>query len=398
MYADKNRKCLCKSDVVLMKRKIVIFVHDFFKEIGHSRAMLEIIKNLPHRDQFRIVVMAYTSMDLKDDFGHDSQFVRVPNIFKRPAIVKSIFFQLYTYIYQKIKPFQTNDIRISVGTASLACDMVNIQFCHTQWKDRYFKIMKYNLWALIYKKMLYHYFILCEKILYKKKDIKIFVLSHFVSEFILSKFNLPSKNVTTIYSGINLNDFSVSDMNKSIVACELAREWKHLENYSPDMVTFLFAGAFERKGLDKAINYLSRLNYKVQFIVIGSPEFTSDLPLMPYNVTPFYIKHTNKIKDFYHLSDYFIFPSHYEPFGLVLIEAFAMGLKIITNYKNVGASEIIKTGPGVFFLDNDENMNQRNFFPMLPEEKKRLSMQRLDILATYSWQNAASKLENFIFN
>jgi glycosyltransferase involved in cell wall biosynthesis len=97
-----------------------------------------------------------------------------------------------------------------------------------------------------------------------------------------------------------------------------------------EKINFLFVGRIEpMKGIDlllKAIKSLKRTD--VRLLVVGSGPYENELKKYSF------VKYFGKVKreelyKYYNSADLFIFPSRYEPWGLVLHEAIACGTKVL---------------------------------------------------------------------
>ena len=62
---------------------------------------------------------------------------------------------------------------------------------------------------------------------------------------------------------------------------------------------------------------------------------------------------TREIQKFYAAADVFVFPSYYDSFGMVVTEAMASGLPVITS-KAVGASELLTDGVNGILVTGDD--------------------------------------------
>ena len=67
-----------------------------------------------------------------------------------------------------------------------------------------------------------------------------------------------------------------------------------------------------------------------------------------------YCGFTNEIEKYFSSADIFVFPTLYEPFGLVILEAMASGLPVVTS-KLAGAAELIENGKDGLLLDDPKN-------------------------------------------
>lgn len=378
--------------------RVALYVHDFRLEVGHSNSLIELIRHLPDETKRQIETIEVVSCRtspleiLFPDFRGKLVWTKVPLEKVKPSFLKSLMFQIWTLFYNKI--FQEkNTYRIGVGICSLNVDAVSIQFIHHQWTKQGLEMEKEYFLRSVYKKLLFKYYEICENFLFVKAGLKLFSPAQFLTDFLKRKY--PGIEAATIYSGVNLNRFEISARSKQELKNRLMQKYSVLKDLNTEAPIFLFVGAYERKGLLRALKILSN-HPGSQFIVVGSPSF-GRITDWPSNLKIFTITFSNEISDFYSLADAFIFPTLYEPFGLVLFEAMAMGLAIITCEAEVGASELLKGLPEVYFLDKDHFQ-----LPVITvksaEEKKALRNERIELLGDVSWDKAGRELSQFIFD
>ena len=334
------------------KVRLALFVHDLFLEVGHSNALIETVRNLPTGCVDEVKVIAFTSDNLETLFGNlDCRltFVKVPFPNLYPHLFKIIFFHLWTLLYSWIL-LERRYIRIGVGIASLAVDVVNVQFVHNHWSEFYFKMNKLKGVSFIYKKIFFYYLNIVESFLYSLPNLKFSILSRFTTEFCQHNFSIEKSRSETIYSGINLEKFSIDERDRSDLMEDLSAKYPVLVNIDLNQEIFLFVGAFERKGLAIILEKLERKD-KAQIIIIGTSESKKDF-LFSSKVDCFHITFTDELPLFYSLADAFVFASLYEPFGLVILEAAAMGLELYISRENVGAVELLEGVEGINVFNN----------------------------------------------
>ncbi|AFZ16040.1 glycosyltransferase family 4 protein [Allocoleopsis franciscana] len=91
--------------------------------------------------------------------------------------------------------------------------------------------------------------------------------------------------------------------------------------------------------------------------------------------------------------DIFVFPSRYEPFGLVVIEAMASGLPIVTAI-TTGASELISPECGVVLSDTEDRKGLAEALCQLasnPELRHRMGKAARSVAEDHSWQKMAQR-------
>jgi glycosyltransferase involved in cell wall biosynthesis len=91
--------------------------------------------------------------------------------------------------------------------------------------------------------------------------------------------------------------------------------------------------------------------------------------------------------------DIFVFPSRYEPFGLVVIEAMASGLPVVTAI-TTGASELISPDCGVVLSDTEDRKGLAEALSQLasnPDLRHRMGKAARTVAEEHSWQKMAQR-------
>lgn len=165
---------------------------------------------------------------------------------------------------------------------------------------------------------------------------KIITNSNFIKNQIISTYNIDEKKIITIYNGINLP----KSINKSNAKLEICKEF-NLDQKKP---IFLFVGSgFKRKGVSEFLKILSKIDSEFNIIIIGKDKNMEKYKKISsnLNLNTLFLGVRKDIEKFYEASDFFIFPTHYEPFSNVILEALSYGCICFTTAQN-GASEILE--------------------------------------------------------
>lgn len=367
---------------------LALYAHELTPQIGHSRALIETINKLPIDKISRLYVISFEMTNAEEifpEFHERVEFIKVPKFYVGPFLIKMLYFFIATWIITRMRiPAQAK--KIGIGIASLCVDYVNVQFVHKEWEHFYFKNFKFPLYKYLYKRALFYFFNLGEKYLYSyKSNTKFSILSEFEANYIHQDFKVPRENIILNYSGINLDNFNFIDRPKSEVLDELSNKYSQLSKLNTNEPIYLFVGAFERKGLHIVLDKIREIP-NAQLIIVGRPEGATTLHL-PDDMNIFYVEFTKEIQKFYHLADCFIFPTIYEPFGLVLAEAACMGLTVYTTRYKVGASELLENLKDIYIFDRPEQIEiQALNKSMTLDEKRNLRLERLERLQSMTWE------------
>lgn len=166
---------------------------------------------------------------------------------------------------------------------------------------------------------------------------KIIVNSQLIKDQIKETYGVKEEKISLIYNGFDAENLNYADSFDRISNEFLINKKEFI---------FLYVGSgFHRKGVKHFLKLLSQLD-KIKFkaFIVGKEKninFYKNLA-KDYFIEDrvFFTGPRKEVGDFYMISDFFIFPTKYEPFGNVILEAMSYGNVIFTT-KNNGAAEII---------------------------------------------------------
>lgn len=161
--------------------------------------------------------------------------------------------------------------------------------------------------------------------------------SNMVKQQIIDTYHIESKKIEVIYNGIK---FKKNSYDKSFE--KISKEFQIKKNQP--IVLFVGSG-FKRKGVAEFLKIFSQINSPdVKGFVIGKEkhikfyESMSKKLRVDHQVT--FTGPRTDVDDFYSISDILLFPTHYDPFSNVVLEAMYFENAVFTTNFN-GASEIL---------------------------------------------------------
>lgn len=374
---------MINKEKIFLKYRYIYFVHEFTRSVGHSNALIETIKRLPTEviTNSKVYCFFYDK-ELCDELKGITIKSLGPYP-KFPFILKVLYFQLICLILKLFK--KRNDIWISIGTANLWPDIINIQFIQKQWAPMFFNISKPKGVVLLYKKILF--FILTKQEDYTFNNNKFYsVLAPFMRSFLTEELNINEDRIKVLPSSVDVSRFSPEEIKFK----DVVKKYPELANLNSEETIYLFVGALERKGYYQALKSLEKIGENVQFLVVGKGEAYSKNNSTSGLVEIFHIPFTKEIHEIFAISDCFIFPTQYEPFGLVIFEAFAAGLDVYVTRDKVGASDLISDDENVHLIEDIENFEIKLVDKLSLELKKKRILARKDIFERYSWDQCSN--------
>jgi UDP-glucose:(heptosyl)LPS alpha-1,3-glucosyltransferase len=173
-------------------------------------------------------------------------------------------------------------------------------------------------------------------------------ISELVKREIQEHFGLDDSRLPVVYNGVDLAQFNPS-------AKARRSETRQQFAIPEEVPLFLFLGSgFERKGLALA---LAALPPEAWLLVVGKDKDTARYQQLATRLgiagRVRFAGPQKNVARFYGAADAFVFPTVYEPFGNVILEALACGLPILTT-PDCGGAELVREGENGFVLPGDD--------------------------------------------
>ncbi len=307
-----------------------------------------------------------------------------------PAIKSPLFSLTLTYGIMSTLALQKHrfDIIHDQWTDCLLQDVYTAQSCHRAYFE---ELGKRENWKTAIDPT--HRLILAIEKHAVEKSKRIIAISRIVKKEILRYYGVPPEKIVVIHSGVNLQEFNPKNRGK------YRRDIRKKHGIGQDDIVLLFVGwEFERKGLKQAIGALSKINgKKIKLLVVGKGDEKKYLGIakeLGVEGQVIFAGLTPKVNQYYSVSDIFVFPTLYEPFGLVITEAMASGLPVITS-RLAGAAELIADGKDGFLLKDPRNVEElAEKIRTLAENKglrEKMGLAARKTAEKYSWDMVAEK-------
>lgn len=166
---------------------------------------------------------------------------------------------------------------------------------------------------------------------------------------IVKHYRVPPEKIQVVYNAVDNERFNQPD------AHEIRQKVRKSLGTSPDDQLLIYVGSgFKRKGVAAAIASLVKLQSHVHLVIIGKDRIHPYETLVKkYGVESrvHFIGPVVDVERYYWAGDLFVFPTVYEPFSNVCLEAMASGLPVVTSRIN-GASEVIREGENGYIIEN----------------------------------------------
>jgi UDP-glucose:(heptosyl)LPS alpha-1,3-glucosyltransferase len=211
---------------------------------------------------------------------------------------------------------------------------------------------------------------------YRKGVKKIVAISEMVKKDIVDYYGIPEDDVEVIYNGVDIEHFHPRNR-------QYREEVRNRYGLSlQDIVLIFVSHNFRLKGLRyliQALSLIKKKNGNVKLLVVGRDNIRPYRRLakkMGCGDDVFFTGAVRDLERYYPSADILVHPTFYDACSLVVLEALASGVPVITT-KNNGAGGILSNGKEGFVLEDPREvgtLTERILYLADPVKLKEVSV------------------------
>jgi len=364
--------------------KLCIVTRSVFKGDGQGRVNYEVVCEAIRRG-YQVTIV---SDSLAPDLQQKQNIHWVPVLVKRypTQLLSNMVFsrRVAAWLYKHRSEFDL--VQVNGGSTSAIADINTVHFVHSSWLQSPAHTSRqrrdfYGAYQWFYT---YINAALEKKILRQTKVV--LAVSEKVKQELLD-IGIPKEAIRVILNGVDLQEFCPGESDRKPLGL-------------PENVTLaLFAGDIRtnRKNLDTVLRAMVQVP-ELHLAVVGNttgssyPQLAAKLQISD---RVHFLGYRQDLPEVMRTADFFVFPSRYEPFGMVVTEAMASALPVITT-KTAGAAEIVTPNCGIVLADSEdtEALSQAlNLLTRNPDQRKQMGKGARLIAEQHSW---SSKAQSYI--
>ena len=373
--------------------KIAIVTHELSLTDGQGCVNYQISNYLANKGYQVTLIASRIDEELKHHQNITTHIVKLPGWLKG-ALFQNQFFAWKALHLLKQHCFDADIIHLNGSITYYPSDVNTAHFVHSDWIQSPFHPRRSRQGLNRYYQHLYTAINSAwEKQAYRQAQ-AVVAVSDIVKQSLIETCKTPAEQISVIPNGVDLQQFR-----------PLAPGEANLlkQSIAVDDETFVafFVGDIKssRKNLDLVLKALEQLPETVHLAIAGSakqspyPQLAEALGL---GERVHFLGHRSDVAQLMRGADTFVFPSHYETFGLVVLEALASGVPVITS-PTVGSHTLIGPGKSGFVVDNHDLAAVLSAIQLLlgdADQRKRMAIAARNTAESHSWRRMAEAYEN----
>ena len=362
--------------------KLCIVTHSFAEGSGQGKVNYEVVQEVIRRGHRATLL----SSDISPELENHPQITWTPiKVASWPTeLAKNMAFSAQCAYWLQRHRAEFDLIQVNGAITSASSNVNAVHFVHSAWLQspaHTFQIRRdfYGVYQWLYTALNAYW----EKQAFQRSDVIVAVSEKIAQELIA--MGVPPHKVRVIVNGVDAEAFAPGPINRSAL---------NLPEAAP---LALFAGDIQtaRKNLDTILSALTQipdLHLAIAGRTQGSPYPTMANQLGIAERTHF-LGYRRDIPALMKAADFFVFPSRYEACTLVLLEAMASGLPVITAV-TAGGAELVTSESGIVLSDpNDvQGLAQGMARLAMDDERRQLMGQAARAVAEqHRWKSMAGK-------
>jgi glycosyltransferase involved in cell wall biosynthesis len=322
--------------------KLCIITHKLKKGDGQGRVNYEIAKEVILRGHH----LTLLSSELAPELAEKSQvkWIQIPVQRFPTEFIRNFLFAKQSADWLQKNRADIDLVKVNGAITKTSADVNAVHFVHSSWLRSPVHISRtrrdaYGLYQWLYTALNAHW----EKQAFQKTKVVVAVSQKVAQELV--NIGVPRSRIQVIVNGVDLEEFTPG--------VGARQTWGLPEN----VPLALFAGDIRttRKNLDTVLYALAKVPH-LHLAVVGDTEgspFPQLAASLGISERVHFLGYRRDLAAIMQAVDLFVFPSRYEACTLVLLEALASGLPVITATATGGA-ELVTPECGVVLSDSDD--------------------------------------------
>jgi UDP-glucose:(heptosyl)LPS alpha-1,3-glucosyltransferase len=367
--------------------KIAFVVHDINRRGGHNRYTAELVERMSRDHEVHLFVCRVSDVDTDPCVVH-----------RVPAIQRTDFLRTFSFLFtaQRYCQLRNFDVVHSQGVCIPRFNVVTAHVCHKARLKASYRfqgerpIRSAHYWLFLKLAALFqeHWEFRPGRasrqwnIAYSAKT----------RQELIDLYRCDPDRTRLIYVGVDSERFH--PRNRALYRSEILKQfgWPEAER------VVLFVGAFG-KGLGSAIEALAHLRAesRVGLAVIGNFQpgiYAEQIRRRDLDGRVRFVGTTSEIHKYFAAADVFAFPSLYDSFGFVCLEAMASGVPVVVS-RQAGAAELVVPGENGFILEDPRDARQlaKELSEILVDADtwRRFSARARATAADFTWDRMAAE-------
>ena len=346
---------------------------------GQERAAAEVLSRLASDIDLTVVASVCELPGVRARFVP----IRVPG---RPNVLRtSLFARAATATARRIG----SQLLQSIGAAAPEADVITAQFCQAAFTARFGGLRGGAGARRLWQRAVQRRFVATERRAYRAARLRrVIAVSSGVGRELQEHYGVASERITVIPNGVDHAVFHpVTSGARRALRARLALP-------SDRCIALFLGGDWERKGLRDAISAVAGVP-DVTLAVVGAGDqaaMRQHAARLGVAAQVHFAGMSRTPEEWYQAADFLLFPSRYEAFSLVTLEAAASGLPILAHAIN-GTEDLVADGVNGFLCDWGVEALRARVITLRDDVALRERMRHavLEISRRYAWDRIAAE-------
>jgi UDP-glucose:(heptosyl)LPS alpha-1,3-glucosyltransferase len=365
--------------VTTARLRIALVVHDYDRTHGHSRYVVELAERFAAGHDVHVFA---------NRFEHVIPGITTHRV---PALRQSALLSIFSFVAPATMMIgSTFDIVHAQGLTVRGADVITAHICNARWLEGR-KALQGG--RLPWKEQVFGSIVIpAERWAFRAPGQTVIAISSALAADLQRLYGVNADRIVVIPHGVDPQQFhpGVRTQHRDHVRRELG--------LPHEAVVFVYVGDL-RKGFEPAIRAIARVDGARLLGVSRTPAdafaATAEAEGVADRVT--LVPATDQIERYYGAADALVLPTPYDAFGMVITEAMASGLPVITT-PMAGASELVTPGVDGLLVDSATDIDALSAaMRTLASDaalRARMSDAAVALMSRHGWDGVAEQTLN----